>query len=99
MIDEFRDFRIERYSVSSGIFCVFATWTCTGMACIAAAPAAPPPAEVFPQPIAPAKTAETASAMAAAAGQVRSGALRSALELLPLTMSCDSNMRLDSPVG
>src|SRR6202012_4865081 len=100
MIDEFRDFRIDRYSVESGIFCDFATCTCTGIACIAPPPAAAsPPAEVLPHPTAPANTDDTASAIAAAPVHLRSAVRDSALETLLLKLSCDSNMRPDSPVS
>ncbi len=91
MIDEFRDFRIDKYSVESGIFCDFATCTCTGIACIAPAPAASPPAEVLPQPTAPAATADTASAIASRATRLRSRHPN-------LKLSVNSNIRPASPV-
>src|ERR1700677_4337242 len=92
MIDEFRDFRSDRYSVESGIFCDFATCTCTGIACIAPAAAASPPAEVLPQPTAPAATADTASAITAMVTRLCSCDLN-------FRLSVDSNIRPRSPVG
>src|ERR1700744_1831600 len=92
MIDEFRDFRIDRYSVESGIFCDFATCTCTGIACIAPAAALSPPAEVLPHPTTPAAIADTASAIKAVLTRRRS-------RLPTLKLSVDSNIRPESPVG
>ncbi len=92
MIDEFRDFRIDRYSVESGILCDFATCTCTGIACIAPAAAFSPPADVLPQPTVPTANADTASAISAVLTRLCS-------RDLTLKLSVDSNIRPKSPVG
>jgi hypothetical protein len=48
IVAECRDFKMDKYSVVSGIFCDFAICTCTGIACTA--PPAASPADVFPHP-------------------------------------------------
>src|SRR5579859_7601761 len=65
IVAECRDFKMDKYSVVSGMFSSCATFTCTGIAGGAPPPGAPaPPAEVFPQPVNTAAASNTAATAA-----------------------------------